>query len=77
MLSHQQARNDIAGKKQIILNPTTEQKNGTEVVTFAEGVESFGWRILIAGNVLVGYPRVYWKRPCSSYKLAYDNLLQD
>jgi methionine aminopeptidase len=38
MLSHQQNRNDISGKKQIILNPTTEQKNGTEVVTFAEGV---------------------------------------
>ena len=38
MLSHQQARNEIAGKKTIILNPTTEQKNGTEVVTFAEGV---------------------------------------
>lgn len=40
MLSHQQARNDIAGKKTIILNPTIEQKNGTEVVTFAEGVFS-------------------------------------
>lgn len=38
MLSHQQARNDIMGKKTIILNPTTEQKNGTDVVTFAEGV---------------------------------------
>jgi hypothetical protein len=40
MLSHQQARNDITGKKTIILNPTLEQKNGTEVVTFAEGVIS-------------------------------------
>jgi methionine aminopeptidase len=38
MLSHQQSRNDITGKKAIILNPTTEQKNGTEVATFAEGV---------------------------------------
>jgi hypothetical protein len=38
MLSHQQSRNDIIGKKSIILNPTLEQKNGTEVVTFAEGV---------------------------------------
>ena len=42
MLSHQQSRNNIAGKKTIILNPTLEQKNGTEVVTFAEGVLSFG-----------------------------------
>ena len=40
MLSHQQARNDITGKKTVILNPTLEQKNGTEVVTFAEGVIS-------------------------------------
>jgi len=40
MLSHQQNRNEIMGKKQIILNPTTEQRNGTEVVTFAEGVPS-------------------------------------
>ena len=40
MLSHQQARNEIAGKKAIILNPTIEQKNGTEVVTFEEGVPS-------------------------------------
>jgi hypothetical protein len=38
MLSHQQSRNDIMGKKTVILNPTTEQKNGTEAVTFAEGV---------------------------------------
>jgi hypothetical protein len=38
MLSHQQSRNDIAGKKSIILNPILEQKNATEVVTFAEGV---------------------------------------
>jgi len=38
MLSHQQARNDINGKKTIILNPTLEQKNGTETVTFEEGV---------------------------------------
>ena len=38
MLSHQQARNEIAGKKAIILNPTIVQKSGTEVVTFAEGV---------------------------------------
>jgi hypothetical protein len=40
MLSHQQGRNDISGKKTIILNPTMEQKNGTETVTFAEGVMS-------------------------------------
>ena len=38
MLSHQQSRNNIVGKKSIILNPTLEQKNGTEVVTFEEGV---------------------------------------
>ena len=44
MLSHQQSRNDITGKKSIILNPTIEQKNGIEVVTFAEGVMSFGKR---------------------------------
>lgn len=42
MLSHQQSRNDITGKKAIILNPTSEQKSGTEAVTFAEGVRFFG-----------------------------------
>jgi len=40
MLSHQQSRNEIMGKKIIILNPTTDQKNGTDVITFAEGVHS-------------------------------------
>ena len=78
MLSHQQARNDIAGKKQIILNPTMEQKNGTEAVTFAEGV----WILLcdgmlITGNILFGYPRLDWYWSCPSYNFAYNNLFQD
>ena len=78
MLSHQQARNDISGKKQIILNPTMEQKNGTEVVTFAEGVRILlSGGVLIAGNVLVGYSCLNGNWACPSYKLAYYNLLQD
>jgi hypothetical protein len=77
MLSHQQARNDISGKKTIILNPTAEQKNGTEVVTFAEGVCPNPFSQLTVGNLLFGYPRIDRDRSCSSHKFPYYDLRQD
>jgi hypothetical protein len=78
MLSHQQARNEIMGKKTIILNPTIEQKSGTEVVTFADGV--FSSRIVASlkvGNLLGGYPRIDWNRTCPSHKLSHNYLCKD
>ncbi|EIN09776.1 proliferation-associated protein 1 [Punctularia strigosozonata HHB-11173 SS5] len=47
MLSCQQTQNVIDGKKRIILNPTAQQKQEFETVTFAEG-EVYGMDILIS-----------------------------
>jgi hypothetical protein len=76
MLSHQQARNDISGKKTIILNPTTDQKVGTETVTFAEGVCSHMTR-LTTGNIFFGYSCVYWDRSRSSNNISYHDLFEN
>jgi hypothetical protein len=47
MLSCQQTQNVIDGKKRIILNPSSQQKQEFEAVTFAEG-EVYGMDILIS-----------------------------
>ncbi|CAG8651191.1 12451_t:CDS:2 [Cetraspora pellucida] len=47
MLSYQQERNDIEGKKQIILNPNEAQKRDFETVQFGEN-EVYGIDILIS-----------------------------
>jgi hypothetical protein len=49
MLSHQQERNDIEGKKQIILNPSETQKRDFERVTFEEN-EVYGVDVLISSG---------------------------
>ncbi len=46
MLSHEQKRNVVDGKKQLILNPSEAQKTGFETFTFDEG-EVYGIDILI------------------------------
>lgn len=46
MLSNQQERNVIDGKKRIILNPTEQQRRDFETVTFEEG-EVYGIDILV------------------------------
>ncbi|RHZ57124.1 hypothetical protein Glove_393g6 [Diversispora epigaea] len=47
MLSYQQERNNIEGKKQIILNPNEQQKRDSEIVQFGEN-EVYGIDILIS-----------------------------
>jgi methionine aminopeptidase len=84
MLSHQQSRNNVMGKKTIILNPTTEQKNGTDVITFAEGVShtpqfakfrvDYLFRL---GNIFVGYPCIYRNRPCPTNDIPHNHLLEN
>lgn len=49
MLSHQQERNEIEGKKQIILNPSENQKREFERVEFGEN-EVYGVDILISSG---------------------------
>ena len=68
------------GKKTVILNPTAEQKNGTEVVTFGEGVITPLLSKFVAdllGDIFVGYPCVDgdWSRPTND--VPHDNLRQD
>ena len=77
MLSHQQSRNDINGKKTIILNPTLEQKNGTDVVTFDEGVTRLRFIKLMIGNIFAGYPCINRHWPCTSYDVSYNDLRKD
>ena len=47
MLSYQQEKNNIEGKKQIILNPSDSQKREFESVNFGEN-EVYGVDILIS-----------------------------
>lgn len=49
MLSHEQSRNVIDGKKRIILNPTDTQKKDFETATFEEG-EVWGVDILVSAG---------------------------
>ena len=77
MLSHQQSRNEIAGKKALILNPTADQKNGTEVTTFAEGVHHPSLCMLTTGNLLFGYSCVNWGWSRTSHELAYHDFWKD
>lgn len=55
MLSHQQEKNDIEGKKQIILNPTENHKRDFERIEFGEN-EVYGVDILIS----TGEGKVKW-----------------
>lgn len=49
MLSCQQSKNVIDGKKRIILNPSESQKSGFETATFAEG-EIWGIDIVVSSG---------------------------
>ena len=49
MLSHQQEKNEIEGKKQIILNPSDAQKHNFESADFLEN-EVWGVDILISSG---------------------------
>jgi hypothetical protein len=67
------------GKKTVILNPTAEQKNGTEVITFGEGViDPFSkFELTFLGDIFVGYPCLDGNWSCSTNDVPHDNLRQD
>ncbi|TPX31249.1 hypothetical protein SmJEL517_g05382 [Synchytrium microbalum] len=73
MLSHQILRNNMEGEKQIILNPTDQQKKDSEKQTFAEG-EVYSIDILVSTGE--GKPKaadsrttIYRRNPDQTYQL--------
>ncbi|TPX44324.1 hypothetical protein SeMB42_g03988 [Synchytrium endobioticum] len=73
MLSHQITRNNMEGQKQIILNPTDQQKKDSEKQTFAEG-EVYAVDILVSTGE--GKPKtadsrttIYRRNPDQTYLL--------